>query len=236
MNRNLTLTFITLLLVSGLYAQNKDTPRKETYITSGMEMLFSFANIKENGDQKGSILRWAPLINVGARLNKDVSNKLGFYTGLSLRNVGYIYGEYKTNTVPQYYYKKKFRSYNLCIPLGIKIGEMDRMFFFTGYEVDFPILYKEKTFDQGDKIDKITGWFSKRQEWFQHGFMVGVQFRYGLNIRFKYYLSEFHNQDFVDSNGVKPYQGLRSNIFYFSFGSYLFRDRTINTSKSYKKV
>lgn len=114
---------------------------------------------------------------------------------------------------------------------------MDNKFFFAGYEVEFPFLYKEKTFDQGDKTDKITGWFSKREEWLQHGFMVGVQFKYGLNIKFKYYVSQFHNQNYVESNGVKPYEGLRSNIFYISLGSYIFRNKTINTSSgNYKKI
>jgi len=29
-------------------------------------------------------------------------------------------------------------------------------------------------------------------------------------------MSEFHNQNFIDRNGVKPYSGLESHITYFS--------------------
>jgi hypothetical protein len=98
------------------------------------------------------------------------------------------------------------------------------MFIYGGYEVEFPFLYKEKTFDGGDKINKITGWFSDRQELIQHGFLVGIQFPYGMNVKFKYYLSEFHNQDFIDGSGNKPYEGLNSQVFYFSLSYLMFKN------------
>jgi hypothetical protein len=82
--------------------------------------------------------------------------------------------------------------------------------------VEFPFVYKEKTFDSGDRIEKINGWFSDRQESIQHGFHVGIQLPEGLTVNFKYYLSEFHNQDFTEGSGVKPYAGLDAQIFYFS--------------------
>ena len=87
-----------------------------------------------------------------------------------------------------------------------------------------PVVYKEKTFDGGDNIDKITGWFSNRQELFQHGIMAGFQFPKSVSLKFKYYLSEFHNQQFVDGAGNKPYAGLKANIFYFSLSTFLFKD------------
>ena len=81
---------------------------------------------------------------------------------------------------------------------------------------------RKKTFDGGDKINKITGWFSKRNEAIQHGFLVGFQFPEGPSIKFKYYLSEFHNQEYTDGSGNRPYAGLKSNIFYISLNYYLF--------------
>jgi len=137
-----------------------------------------------------------------------------------LRNVGYIYDNFQQDTV---FYKKKFRSYNLGIPLGIKVGNLDNMYLYGGYEIEFPFHYKEKTIEDGDKINKTTGWFSKRQEAFQHGFFVGLQFPHGANIKFKYYLSEFHNQEYEDASGNRPYAGLKTNIFYFSL-NYVIRD------------
>lgn len=185
------------------------------YTSYGGEMLFSFADIDDHGQQGNSLLRWAPVLNIYTYANKDLSDHLGIYGGLSVLNVGYIYDGY-TDPSNQVKYKKKFRTYNLAIPVGLKIGKLDNVFLFAGYSVEFPFVYKEKTFDGGDKVGKITGWFSNRPEPVQHGFHVGVQLPEGLTINFKYYLSEFHRQDFMDSQGLKPYEGLESHIFYFS--------------------
>jgi len=192
-----------------------------TYVTYGTEMIFSLASIEDDGNSESSLLRWAPFLNIQTLLNKDLSDKFGIFSGLAIRNVGYIYDNY-TDPTNATTYKKKFRSYNLGIPLGIKVGNLEKLYAYGGYEVEFPFLYKEKNFDNGDKFGKITGWFSKRQEAIQHGFLVGIQFPYGPNVKFKYYLSEFHNQEFTDAGGIKPYEGLKSNIFYFSL-NYIFR-------------
>lgn len=205
------LLLCSLFTISG-FSQSKH------YWSSGGEMLFSFANINDQGVDESSTLRWAPVFNLQGTYNFDFSENLGMFTGIAMRNVGYIYDGYNERTSEGNSYKKKFRSYNLAVPLGLKIGDLDNLFFYAGYELDLPFLYKEKTFDQGDKIDKITGWFSDRQERFQHGIVAGIQFPYDFTVKFKYYLSDFHNQDFTESNGTKPYSGLESNIFYFSLG------------------
>lgn len=194
----------------------------KAYVTSGGELIFSFASIQQNDANGGSKLRFSPAVNFQVMLNKDVSKNFGLFTGLALRNVGYIMDDYKDTA--NHIYKKKFRSYNIGIPVGIKVGNLERTFFYAGYEAEFPISYKEKTFDNGDKIDKITGWFSNRQETFQHGFLVGIQFPYATNLKFKYYLSGFHNQDFTRSDGVRPYAALNSNIYYFSLCFFLFKN------------
>ncbi|MBZ5856084.1 hypothetical protein [Flavihumibacter profundi] len=226
--------FIALILVALLFIGNASA-QKDIYTTTGGELIFSFANIEQNGNNGNSIMRFAPVFNIQTWMHADISNKFGFFTGLAFRNVGYIYGDYKTNTQEVLTYKKKFRSYNLGVPLGIKIGNMDGTFFYAGYEVELPVFYKEKTFDGGDKIDKITGFFSNRENLFQHGFLVGVQGPYGVNLKFKYYLSEFHNQDFVDAAGIKPYAGLKSNIFYFSLSTFFFRDFKTSSSSTEMK-
>jgi hypothetical protein len=177
------------------------------------------ANITDNGKSESATLRWAPFFNMQVLLNKDFGNRIGLFTGIAERNVGYIYNGYidpETGTG----YKKKFRSYNLGVPFALKLGKMDGTFIYGGYELELPFLYKEKTFLDDHKINKITGWFSNREEPFQHGFFFGIEFAWGLNVRFKYYLSEFHNQDYT-VNGIKPYEGLKSNIFYISLSTHL---------------
>ena len=201
-------------------------------MTYGGEMIFSFASIEDHGRAESSDLRWAPFFNLQTMFNADVNDHLGVFSGLAVRNVGYIYDNYQTISDFVVVNKKKFRSYNLAIPIGIKVGDLHHMFLFVGYEIEFPFLYKEKTFDGGDKINKITGWFSKREEAFQYGPFLGIQFPQGPSLKFKYYLSKFHNQDFEDGAGNKPYEGLKANIFYFSLSYDLFKENEFHHYKS----
>ncbi len=201
--------------------------QSKSYVTSGGEMIFSFADIQDNGKSESSVMRWAPVLNIQSMFNTDINEHFGIFTGLAVRNVGFIYDGYskdQNGDQTNYTVKKKFRTYNIGIPLGFKIGDLKKMFFYAGYEIEFPFVYKEKTFENDVKTDKIVDWFSDRNEWFQHGFLVGVQFPYGMNLKFKYYLSELLNQDYTYSNGNKPYAGLKANVFYFSLSSSIFKN------------
>ncbi len=216
------LAVFSLSFTTQCFSQSKASPSK-AYVTSGGELIFSLANVEQNGSSESSLLRFSPVFNFQVMLNKDMSKNFGLLTGLALRNVGYIISDY-TDPSNNLSYKKKIRSYNLGIPLGFKIGNLDRTFFYGGYEIELAVAYKEKTYENGDKIDKITGWFSDRQELFQHGFLAGIQFPYGMNLKFKYYLSEFQNPDYTNNAGIKPYGGLKSNIYYFSLCFFLFKN------------
>ena len=188
-------------------------------------MIFSFADIKSGGNSDGSVIRWSPVFNIQGMLNADFNKNLGIFTGLGIRNVGFIYDDFdQMEAGGSTSVKKKFRSYNLAVPLGIKLGNLGKVFIFGGYEVELPFHYKEKTFVGGDKTNKITGWFSNRQQKIKHGFIVGVQLPYDMSVKFKYYVSEFFNQDFTDGNGLKPYSGFEAHVFYFSLSSYLFKN------------
>ena len=200
--------------------------QSKPYWTSGAEFIFAFANIDQNGTKGNSLLRFTPVINLQSMINQDVSEKFGLFSGLAVRSVGYRMEGY-TDPADNLDYKKTFRSYNFGIPVGFKFGTLDKFFLYAGYEGEVGILYKEKTFDGGDKIDKITGWFSDRQNIFQHGFLVGVQLPYGGNLKFKYYVSEFHNRDFTSNTGIKPYSNLNSHIFYFSLNFFLFKNTDV---------
>jgi hypothetical protein len=228
MKRHVCLIVLGFFLTIHCFSQ-KTNPSK-AYVTSGGELIFSFASIDQGGNKESATLRFSPVINFQIMLNKDVNKNFGVFTGLALRNVGYILPNYKDTSNIEY--KKKFRSYNLGIPVGFKVGNLDKTFFYGGYEVEFALSYKEKTYDGSDKISKITGWFSDRQEIFQHGFFAGIQFPYATSLKFKYYLSEFHNRDYTNNAGVKPYGALKSNIFYFSLSFFLFRNLDLYIEKN----
>ena len=127
------------------FSQSKASPSK-AYVTSGGELIFSLANVEQNGSSESSTLRFSPVLNFQVMLNKDMGKNFGLFTGLALRNVGYIINDY-TDPSNNLSYKKKFRSYNLGIPLGFKIGNPDRTFFYGGYEIELAVAYKEKTYE-----------------------------------------------------------------------------------------
>lgn len=217
---------ILLLAACIICISSTGLSQSKVYYSVGGEMIFSWADMEDQGQDANSLMRWAPVFNIQGFVNSDLSQNLGIFSGLAIRNVGYIYDEYQDpDPLTDITYKKKFRTYNLAIPIGLKFGNLSKLYFYGGYEIEFPFHYKEKTFFEGEKLNnKVQDWFSKRTESFQHGLLVGIQFPEGINLKFKYYFSEFHNQDFTDSAGVKPYAGLKSNVFYFALSYAMFRD------------
>ena len=190
------------------------------YRTSGGEWIFSSAILDVNGNDQGSIIRFSPVVNAQLLANRDFSSKAGLFVGLSVRNIGFIYD------VPDTSLRFKFRTYDVGVPIGIKIGNMDGTMLFAGYEIEFPLNYKEKRFENEKKEDKFNVWFSDRTERVFHTVMLGLHFRGGATLKFKYHITNFHNKNFtedVDGVQVKPYAGLNANIIYVSLGYGLFK-------------
>jgi hypothetical protein len=104
----------------------------------------------------------------------------------------------------------------------VKLGNLNGRFLFAGYELEIPIHYKEKTFEDEDKTDKKTIWFSDRVNVFNHSVMAGIQLPYGATLKFKYYFTNFFNKDFKASDPnnpgeqYKPFEDFNVNIFYVS--------------------
>jgi hypothetical protein len=205
------------MLLPGIILAQDD----KIYTTTSGELIFSFATINDAGNEEGGIMRFSPAINIQNWLNFDRSEKIGFFTGLSVRNVGFIYDVDETT-------RKKYRTYNVGIPVGVKIGNLSDMFLFFGYELEIPVNYKEKTFIDEDKDDKKNIWFTDRVPTVNHSLMAGIHLPYGATIKFKYYLTNFFDDDFEASDGqggtYKPYQNLDVNIFYFSLSFGLLKD------------
>jgi len=231
--KHLLLSFAAIFILTiSVKAQEK-----KFYTTSGGEMIFSFATIDDNGNTKGNIIRWTPFFNVQFYGNYDVNKNIGFIFGAAIRNVGFIYEPSASSNSAFAGTKKKFRNYDLGIPIGIKIGNMKKAFIFAGYEIEFPFNYKEKVFENEVKTDNFSIWFSDRVPTYYNTFFAGVQFPYGLSLKFKYYLTGFLNEDYtetVDGNPHMPYKGLKANIFYFSISTSLFKGHDVYI-KEYKE-
>lgn len=222
----------TCLLVLILSSSITMEAQMRTYATSGGEMIFSFATIDNNSVNPNNIVRFSPVFNLQVYGNFDFSKHFGLIAGGSIRNIGFINGNTDANNSGV---KKKYRNYNLGIPIGFKVGNLNKLFFYGGYEIEFPFHYKEKTFVDGSKQGtKISEWFSARTPSMYHSVFAGIQFPYGMSFKFKYYLTGFFNEGFSETiNGivVTPYKGYKANVFYFSLSFALFQNNKVYYSE-----
>jgi hypothetical protein len=199
------------------------------YSVTGAEWIISFADISDSGNDIESIVRFAPVFNFQELINYDVSEHLGFFTGVAVHNVGFIYD------VPNSNLRKKVRTYNAGIPLAIKVGNLDKLCVFAGYELELPISYKEKTFVNDDKSEKFNVWFGGRTPTFNNAVFAGLQFPYGTSIKFKYYLNNFYKRSYTESDEaglpVQPYQNMDVNVFYVSVNFFVLKNLYYYNSK-----
>jgi hypothetical protein len=200
--------FLFLFAVVTGYSQSTNT----VYTTTSGELIFSWAGINQNGSETGSVMRFSPVVNIQNWVNFDKTEHFGLFTGLSVRNVGFIYDDPRQANV-----RFKARTYNLGIPIGVKTGNLSDRFLFFGYELEVPFTYKEKRFVDENKVSKSNVWFSDKITAFNHSLMAGVQLTDGATLKFKYYLTNFFNKGYVPTNQESiPYHQMDVNIFYFS--------------------
>ena len=208
MNKKSIVIFLALC-ISGWVTNAQTKP----YVTSGGELIFSGSNYEDGG-----AVRFSPVINIQNLVNFDKSQSFGWFTGLNVRNVGLIYDEPGGVRI-------KARTYNLGIPVGLKVGNLEGKFIYFGYELEIPLNYKEKLFVNEDKEDKFNTWFSARTPSVYHTLMVGIQLPYGSNIKFKYYLTNFFDDDYhAEDQDGNPITYPDVNIFYVSLNYALFKN------------
>jgi hypothetical protein len=222
MKKYYLLIFVLIFSSSLLIAQDKKVIKgKKVYSTSGGEWIFSTGTLANNNN----VIRWSPVFNFQNLINVDESENFGWFTGLNLRNVGFIYDE--SSSV-----RKKVRNYNIGIPVGFKFGNLEDRFLFGGYEIEFAVNYRERTFIDERRVDRFSVWFSDRVNTVQHALFVGIALPKGTSIKAKYYLTSFFNSNFTEGNSqgnpVRPYEGLNANIFYVSLNFNLFRNLEFN--------
>lgn len=218
---SLIILFCVFLTTSSLEAQEQSN--KKLYSSFSFEMIFSFADVSADSIAISNVMRWAPVFNAQWLLNYDMSKNFGVFTGLDMRNLGFI----RENLSLDPKLKFKHRSYMIGLPVGLKIGGLnDGVFVYLGGQIEWGFVYKQKRFENNNKVDKFTEWNSKRINQWQPSAFIGINFPYGMNIKFKYYFENFLNEDFVDydanGNAFKPYAGQNSQIFYFSLNFFMF--------------
>lgn len=199
---------IFVLVASLNMAQSQSSSK--SYTTYSGELIFSFADYKINNEQVNTPVRFTCFFHLGGYRHQDFTKNFGAYTGLAIRNVGF------TSTVTDTMVKR--RQYTLGVPIALKLGDLGNdTYLFAGGEGELAFHYKEKTFYDDVKQKKEKAWFSNRTNLFLPSVFVGINFKGGANLKFKYYLQDFYNTSYT-TGGVKKYENVTSsNMFYISF-------------------
>jgi hypothetical protein len=199
-------------------------------------MIFSFSDIKEQGNKVKSGMRYTWWYNVHKYLNYNFSNTVGVFAGVGIKNIGFGTGadSVYSHEDKKYYSrfdeinhldKVKQRTYSLGIPVGLKFGNFDKSYYiFVGGEYEYAFHYKEKIW-VNDKKKKYTEWFGTQITTFLPTVFAGIKLKNSTAIKFTWYLDNFLNQNhnaqlFVSDNtapaGIKPYLNTNVQVFYIS--------------------
>lgn len=187
---------VALLCTSGFSntnAQMKSAPTKKPYFSTGIDGYILSTTLKQHSGQSTTLStpRFTGFVNVGVNLNYDFNKNVGLFTGLNVKNIGFI-EKYSTpdSTV-------KRRVYTFGIPLALKLGDVKYgSYFIVGGGIDFPFNYREKGFiKRGDK-QKFNEWFSSRTPAGMPYVFIGAHLRPLLTVKLQYYPGNFMNPDF----------------------------------------
>lgn len=157
-------------------------------------------------------VRFSWILNFGFTFNYNFNQRFGCFTGIDLKNLGFI--EKLGN------YTVKHRTYNLGVPVGIKMGNMagKGRYVFLGTGLDLALNYREKGYTlRNQKIYKFSEWFSDRTPLLMPYVFAGIALPRGVTLKAQYYPNGFLNADYTHS-GIKPYDGEKIQIMYFTVG------------------
>lgn len=187
-----------LALILGFY-NNVTLYAQEKYFAAQGEYIFSIINADNQ------IMRFSMFPNAEETYNLDFK-KIGFYTGIGLRNTGLIYSSTQ---------KHKIRSLSFNFPFAIKLGNLpNRRYIALGADYDFLFHTKEKVFS-GNQKTKQSSFFSNKTE--MHQFSTFVGFGVGkFYFKLRYYLTPFLNANYqLPGSLVYPYKNMKTNLISF---------------------
>jgi len=225
--------FVLLIIVLALLSLESNAQRM-MYHSNGFEFILSGADVKFNDVNVNTNMRFTLFFHTQQHFNLDFNDHFGLFTGIGLRNVGFIVEDYYQNVGfsdidPEHQNwnkntKIKRRSYSLGFPLAFKIGSFDKhFFFFAGGEYEWMFHYKQKQFLDGNK-SIYKEWNSNRVNSWIPSLFAGVQLPQGFRLKFKYYMEEFLNQDFsgVDFGQPVDYSDFKSTgMWYVSMAFFI---------------
>jgi hypothetical protein len=235
MKINYTFTFGLLLpLLSMGQTTEKPMPTQRTYFATVSEGILSVGNLgnvtintpnTESVNTPNPIPRYSAFFHFGEQFHLNFGKSLGLYSGIGVRNIGMI--NRLNDTI-----KVKQRVYALGIPVGIKIGDMQkRVYAALGAELELFFNYKQKTFlgsGRGEKVEKFNEWFSDRTPLLNPSLFVEFNFKKGTYLKLRYYPMNFlvaDKQNFTVNNIKTGFRPETSQLFALSFGRVIGKKR-----------
>ncbi|MEN8228315.1 MAG: hypothetical protein ABFS38_09200 [Bacteroidota bacterium] len=196
-----------IILALSIVIASMETHAQQIYHSNGGEVIFSGADVNFNGTDVNTNIRFTLFFHAQHHLNLDLTDNIGLFTGIGIRNVGLItedlyqnVGFSNVDSDHQHWNKStklKRRSYSLGFPLAFKLGSFSKHFFmFAGGEYEWMFHYKQKLFIDDNKT-KFREWTSDRVNPWVPSLFAGVQFPQGFRLKFKYYMDDFLNTSFT---------------------------------------
>ena len=208
--------FLFLIIIGAI---NVQIMAQNIYPVTSGEIIFSqsqssfsqeFMDQYPGANLSANNVRFTVFFHLGQYIHYDFNDKFGLYSGLGIRNVGMITDETLPQTVgtTDSYADHKIirRQYMLGVPLAFKVGSFKKHFYiFGGGEYELAFVMKEKywtgSFERDGAKTKNVKWFSNQTPAFLPSLFAGVQLPRGVNVRFKYYMTDFLNKDYkISSN------------------------------------
>jgi len=202
--------FLLLVLPSALSAQ-------KPYHVRGGEWILSGSQVVSDGTRMNTNSRFTVFFHLEEEIHMDLTDNIGLFTGIGLRNIGLILDDYYAPAGENA--KIVHRSFSLGLPGALKIGSFSKGYFvYGGAELEYLFHYKQKMF-LSDTKSKFSEWNSERVNLINPSVFVGFQFPGGINLKAKYYLHNFLNpaftgRDFSYAVDYSMYE--QTSIFYLS--------------------
>lgn len=160
--------------------------------------------------------RFTAFFHIGFNLNYDFNNNVGIFTGVNIKNIGFIEKYNNPDSTV------KRRVYTFGVPLGFKFGNLKYgSFIIAGGGVDFPFNYKEKGFIERGHKEKFNEWFSSRTPAAMPYVFVGAVLRPIMSVKLQYYPGNFMNENYTTTQGsatITPYKGYDVKLVMLTFG------------------
>ena len=214
--KKLTLLLFATLLSAVVRADDPPPlPVRHWYLGLAFEgAMFSTAIFERPGLRRELTPIRFSFINIGYNFNYDFDQHFGMFTGLAIKNIGFI-EKVGDSTI-------KRRAYTIGVPLGFKLGNLQKRHYgFIGGGVDFQFNYREKGFVNRRDKAKFSEWFSHRTADYMPYLFAGFSYAKGSTLKVQYYPGNFFNPGFEEKvNGIntQPYRGYTAHLLYVTLG------------------